>query len=66
MKVTFANAYDVYNDMSLAHAKDKVERVRYAGYAVFMHDLIMHPNAALNRDYLKMLYRAESLIYTGP
>jgi hypothetical protein len=66
MKITFANAYEVYNDLALAHVQDKVERIRYAGYAVFAHDLLMYPLAAITREYLQMLYRAEGLIYTGP
>lgn len=62
--ITFATAFDVYNAKSVENAHDPVERVRWAGYAIMHHDLIMHPLAPLQPDYLRRLWQAEGLIWT--
>ncbi len=61
--ITFSTAYDHFNDLSLAHSDDPVERVRYAGYAVMMHDLLMMTAVSVN---IAKLYRAEGLDYHPP
>lgn len=60
--ITFSTAYDYFNDLALEHANDPVERVRYAGYAVLMHDMLMYPLVPPNDEYIRRIWRLEGLI----
>ena len=42
--------------------EDPVERVRYAGYVVMLHDMLMYPRERMSDLSMARLRRAEGLI----
>jgi len=61
MNPTFAQVMADLEARAYEAREDPVERVRYAGYAVMLHDLLMYPRERMSDLNIAKLRRAEGL-----
>lgn len=60
--MTYAQLIEHYEALAVRHAHDRVERMRYAGYAIMLRDLLMAPRQRVSDVNLRKLYGLEGLL----
>jgi hypothetical protein len=62
MNPTFAQVVADLEARAWEAREDPIERVRYSGYVVMLHDLLMYPRERMSDLNIARLRRAEGLI----